>query len=89
MVKQDRPYTEQSLEEGRIRIFSSDTESSELKWHWDEKHRSIELLEPTDWLLQMDNELPKKIPNVFEIPAGAWHRVIKGEKILKIRIVEK
>ena len=71
-----------------IRTFYPDIDESELKWHWDEEDRIVELLEETDWQFQFDNELPQKIYTKIQIPAGKIHRVIKGNSILKVKITK-
>ena len=42
------------------------------------------------WKFQLDNELPKILStgDTFKIPAGVWHRVIKGAGNLKVKIKE-
>jgi len=81
------PFEEkESGESYSIRIFKSDVESEELKWHRDREDRIVESLEETDWMIQLDNELPRQIKGMIKIPSGVWHRVIKGSGDLKIRI---
>ena len=70
-----------------VRIFSQDIDPIELLWHRDRRTRIVEAVEPTDWMMQLDNETPRKIEKV-EIPAEAWHRVIKGTGDLKVKITE-
>jgi hypothetical protein len=80
-------YTESPISDTEvIRIFSSDVESEELKWHWDEEDRIIESIGKTDWKFQFDNELPIKIEGKLEIKKGVWHRLIKGNNDIKIKI---
>ena len=79
MVIRENPYSEESLgENSYIRTFSEDTLEEELKWHWDEEDRIVQPLHPTDWMFQMDNNLPESISKNILIPAGEWHRIIKG-----------
>jgi hypothetical protein len=80
------PYTNISESETEVvRLFNENVDPIELKWHRDREDRLVESLEPTDWMIQMDNHLPSKIDKVF-IPAGEWHRVIKGTGDLVIKI---
>ena len=72
-----------------IREFSQDTDSGELMWHRDREDRIVEAIEETDWMVQLDNELPKKIEGEVLIPMGAYHRLIKGTGDLKIRLTKK
>ena len=84
------PYSEEDLGENiYIRKFSEETLNEELKWHWDQEDRVVHPLHPTDWMFQMDNELPKKIEETIFIPAGKWHRLIKGTGDLVLRIYKK
>jgi hypothetical protein len=50
--------------------------------------RIIESIEQTDWLVQLDNELPKSLNEKVFIPMGVWHRVIKGSGDLKIKLIK-
>ena len=84
----EKPYSEKMSDGYKVRTFYPDVESEELKWHRDEKDRIVELLESTDWFFQTDNDLPVPFPKKTFIAKGEWHRVIKGQKILKIRITE-
>jgi hypothetical protein len=48
---------------------------------------TFESIIETDWMVQIDNELPKVIDKVF-IPMGVYHRLIKGKNDLKIKLVK-
>jgi hypothetical protein len=72
-----------------IREFKQDTDSGEFMWHRDREDRIIESLEETDWMIQIDNELPKKIEGEVFIPMGIYHRLIKGNGDLKIKLTKK
>lgn len=95
MVIREHPYTEEKIEDNVfLRTFSEDTSEEELKWHWDEEDREITPVyvgpvQEIDWMFQMDNELPKKIEEDIFIPAGKWHRLIKGTGNLVLRIHKK
>ena len=71
-----------------IREFSQNTDSGEFMWHRDREDRIIESIEPTDWKIQIDNELPKVIEGEVFIPMGVYHRLIKGTNDLKIKLVK-
>jgi len=62
-----------------------------LVWHRDKYYREITILEGNDWQLQLDNELPVTLEKgkIYQIPAMEFHRVIKGEGDLKIKIWEE
>lgn len=83
------PFKEQKIEENIfIREFSQDTDSSDFLWHRDREDRIIEPLEETDWLFQLDDELPKKIEGKIFIPKEIFHRIIKGRGDLKIKLIK-
>ena len=82
------PYDELVISNDEVkRTFSENVESDELKWHWDEEDRIIESMKETNWTFQFDNQLPIKLDRPIEIKKGVWHRLIKGdsEVIIKIR----
>ncbi len=80
------PFQENKLSDNEfIRVFSQDTDSGEFMWHRDREDRIVESIGETDWMIQIDNELPKVISRVF-IPMGVYHRVIKGTGDLKIKL---
>lgn len=83
------PFEEQNLRDNEyIRVFNHDVEFSDLVWHRDREDRIIESIDPTDWMVQIDNELPKSLNGEVFIPKGIWHRVIKGTGNLKIKLVK-
>ena len=69
-----------------IREFKQDTDSGEFMWHRDREDRIIESIGETDWMIQLDDELPKVIQGEVFIKMGVYHRVIKGTGDLKIRL---
>jgi hypothetical protein len=85
----EKPYTDIILTQTeKIRTFTEDTDSGELMWHRDRENRLVEVIEGNDWLVQIDNELPKKLTpgTKVYIPEGVYHRVTKGTGDLKVRI---
>jgi hypothetical protein len=81
------PFQETKLGDNTfIREFVQDTDSGEFMWHRDRESRIIESIDETDWLIQIDNELPKKIEGEIFIPMGVYHRLIKGTRNLKIKL---
>jgi hypothetical protein len=57
-------------------------------WHRDREDRVIKSIGKTDWLIQIDNELPKEINEEVFIPMGVYHRLIKGTNDLKINLIK-
>jgi len=83
----DFPFTERKLEETVYeRTFKDDLFDSDLLWHWDEEDREVTVLHETDWLFQFDNMLPQPMTGEIKIPKGVWHRVIKGNGDLIIKV---
>jgi quercetin dioxygenase-like cupin family protein len=85
------PYTNiKTTNKYIIREFNENIDPTELLWHRDLNSRKITVLEGEGWYFQRDNELPielKKGTDIF-IPRLEWHRVIKGNTTLKIKIEE-
>ena len=83
------PYKDTKIGDNMfIREFAQDTDSGEFMWHRDREDRIIESIDETDWMVQIDNELPKKIEGEVFIPMGAYHRLIKGTGDLKIKLIK-
>jgi hypothetical protein len=84
-----KPYKEIQIEKNTfIREFSKETDSEEMKWHRDYEDRIIESIGETDWMIQLDNELPREINDKIFIPKGVYHRLIKGKGDLKIKLIK-
>jgi hypothetical protein len=85
-----KPYTEEKNDNIIRRTFSNDVPINELTWHRDHEDRIVKVISETDWMIQFDNELPKKL-NINEtviIPKNTFHRVIKGSGDLVVEITE-
>lgn len=83
------PYSEKHISENIVeRVFSDELDEDDLKWHYDEEDRLVESINPTDWLIQMDNELPQKFEGQFLIPKGVYHRIIKGTQDCVVKIIK-
>ena len=86
-----KPYNEEKDEFGVIkRTFYETTDSDEFVWHRDKKDRLVTPINETDWSIQFDNELPKKmvVGETIEIPKESFHRVIKGSGDLIVEVEE-
>jgi Fe-Mn family superoxide dismutase len=78
---------EEYVENGyHIRTFPNDVDDMELVWHRDKEDRIVESVGHTDWLLQLDNELPKPLTESVFIPKESYHRIIKGTGDLTVRV---
>ena len=84
------PFQENKLSDNTfIREFGQETDSGEFMWHRDREDRIIESINETDWMIQIDNQLPKVIEGKLIIPMGVYHRLIKGSGDLKIKLTKK
>lgn len=81
------PYTDLEVTDSYIiREFSQDIDPIELLWHRDDENRTVEILGNTDWMVQLENQLPISINEPIFIPKHMWHRVIKGTGSLRLKI---
>lgn len=84
-----KPYQDIQNQNNTVtRVFDQDIDPIELMWHRDQEDRIIEPVEPTDWLVQLDNQLPTLIDKQIFIPKYIWHRTIKGTGPLKVKITK-
>ena len=85
-----RPYTDiEVTNEYIIREFNANIDPIELKWHRDREDRIVEIVGNTDWKIQLEDQLPTSINESIFIPKGQWHRVIKGNGTLTLKINKK
>jgi hypothetical protein len=85
-----RPYTEIHSENFITRTFVEETPSFEFVWHRDKEDRVVEATHDTDWLFQLDNEVPQRLTkNKLFIPKETYHRLIKGTGDLVVKIWQK
>ena len=87
-ISKDRPYQEVKTFDYIYRKFTQDVDEHELVWHRDKEDRQVEVLQPTDWQFQFDNEIPQVLKDVIFIPKQTYHRIIKGTGDLDLRILE-
>ena len=82
-----KPYTDlETTPQYIIREFDQNIDPIELMWHRDDEDRTIEIIEYTDWKIQLDNCLPTSLKDRIFILKHEWHRVIKGTGTLKLKI---
>tara|TARA_B100000902_G_C26949219_1_gene734930 strand:+ start:378 stop:668 length:291 start_codon:yes stop_codon:yes gene_type:complete len=95
-VNTPKPYVERREEQCGTgityiyRTFSSDVNSDDLVWHRDRESRQVHILSGKGWKLQKDDKLPQELlpgTDVY-IHKGLYHRLIKGDGDLLIRIKE-
>lgn len=87
-----KPYEDTEVGEGVfIRTFDKNLNEEELIWHRDKNDREIAVLSGGGWQIQMDNKLPEelKVGKLYFINKEEYHRLIKGNGTLRIKIWEK
>ena len=83
------PFKETHLQDNLyLREFEESVDTDDLEWHRDRENRIVEIIGETDWELQMDNQLPQRMTGKIFIPKEVWHRVIKGNSDLKVKITK-
>jgi quercetin dioxygenase-like cupin family protein len=86
------PYSDLDLGRGFVqRHFLEDVEDHELVWHRDKKDRHVTVMQGDDWWFQFDNEMPTRIKqgDTIHVPAMTYHRLLKGDGSLVLRIEEQ
>ncbi len=87
---EELPFSEKHISENIVeRVFSEGIDEDDLKWHYDEEDRLVESVSPTDWMIQIDNQLPQNFVGQFFIPKGVYHRIIKGSQDCVVKIIKK
>lgn len=73
-----------------LRTFREDISKDDLVWHYDLKDRYITVISTSNWMFQFDDELPIKLEDNQKlfIPKLKYHRIIKGDGELKVKIEE-
>jgi hypothetical protein len=83
-------YRDVEIEESSIiRTFDETIDPIELQWHRDDEDRTVVSLDETDWLIQLEDKLPQSLNTPVFIERGQWHRLIKGNGELLIKIVKE
>ena len=87
MVYSDTAFLDNSW----IRVFESEQDDDEFVWHRDKEDRLVEVISGDGWKFQYDDNVPFKLKRgmKLEIEAYSYHRIIKGNNSLILRITEK
>lgn len=90
ITEENLPFKEKVTNGIKRRVFSEGVDDHELKWHFDKTDRKVKVVKSDGWLLQMDNDLPTRLNegDIITIPKGVYHRVIKGNGDLIVKIKE-
>lgn len=82
------PFKEEIKNDWYYRKFSGNLLNEELKWHWDDEDRIVVPIHESNWMIQMDDELPKPFNKSIFIEKGKMHRLIKGDGDLELKILK-
>lgn len=88
MSQESKPYQELRTFDIIQRKFKQDIAESELVWHRDREDRELQVIGETDWMFQLEDEIPQQLKNKIFIPKNTYHRLIKGTGELNILIHE-
>jgi len=87
LYESERPYRDLKVTKDYIiREFNENIDPIELKWHRDREDRIVEIVGKTDWKIQLENQLPTSLNESIFIPKGEWHRLVKGNNKLVLKI---
>lgn len=84
------PFEEKKINDRLLlREFSNTHVSNDQMWHRDKENRTIIVVESGGWSFQKDNDLPMQLTegDVITIKKEEWHRVIKGEGNLVVKVI--
>ena len=84
----NKPYQELRTFDTILRKFKEDVNEGELVWHRDRRDRKIEVLNNTNWMIQLEDEIPQQLKETIFIPKDTYHRLLKGTGDLDLRILE-
>lgn len=84
----DRPYQEVRAFDFINRTFTQDIDEEELVWHRDRRDREVKVIGETDWMFQLEDNIPQQLKDTIFIPKSTYHRLIKGTGELNILIQE-
>jgi len=88
MSQESRPYQELRTFDTIQRKFKQDIDELELVWHRDRRDRQVTIIGETDWMFQLEDEIPQQLKDTIFIPKSTYHRLIKGTGELNILIQE-
>ena len=88
MSQESRPYQELRTFDTIQRKFKQDIDELELVWHRDRKDRQVTIVGGTDWMFQLEDQIPQQLKNTIFIPKSTYHRLIKGTGELNVHIIE-
>jgi len=86
LVDKDLPFEEEIQDNTSLRTFSESVTDEDLMWHRDPEDRLVTPLHETNWLIQIDDELPQPFNKPIMIKKEKYHRLIKGDGNLNLKV---
>ena len=84
-----KPYTEFNDGNNEVtRLFHNKVDPEKLKWHMDDEDRIIQALHKNNWQFQLEDQLPVPLNKPIFIERHQWHRLIKGDGSLMIKVTK-
>ena len=84
-----KPYTEFKEDGDSVtRLFPSWIKLEKLKWHMDDEDRIFQALHKNNWQFQLEDQLPVPLNKPIFIERHQWHRLIKGDGSLMIKVTK-
>ena len=84
-----KPYTEFKDKDGDVtRLFYERVNPQKLKWHMDDEDRIVQALHKNNWQFQLEDQLPVPLNKPIFIERHQWHRLIKGDGSLMIKVTK-
>ena len=84
-----KPYTEFKDKNGDVtRLFYERVNPQKLKWHMDDEDRIVQALHKNNWQFQLEDQLPVPLNKPIFIERHQWHRLIKGDGSLMIKVTK-
>ena len=82
------PFSEIKENNYYLREFDSNIDHEDLKWHFDEEFRKVEVVKSNGWKFQYDNQMPiiLEVGDILDIEPFEYHRCIKGDDNLIVKI---
>jgi hypothetical protein len=72
-----------------IRVFFPWASEKDIVWHRDKCNREVKVLLNSGWEFQHDNSLPFSLKGNLFIEKEKYHRLIKGNGLLLLKIKEQ
>lgn len=87
-----KAYTDVACQEPNtfFRFFEKTVDDEELHWHMDKSNREVVVVSGKGWKFQYENKTPFELVegDTIKINKMNYHRLIKGDTTLILKIIE-